>query len=77
MAKKARKTVKKQSKASKNGLSKPKLTFMDKLPRNRVEYLELLIRMTERRIVPGEVGEVMKAQAIRLKAELEALKASK
>jgi hypothetical protein len=50
---------------------KPKfkgLTMLDKLPKNRGEWLELVIRMTERVITPSDRS--MQGQADRLKAEL-------
>lgn len=42
-------------------------TMLDKLPKNKGEHLELMIRMTER-VATNDKG--MQAQAERLKAEL-------
>lgn len=50
------------------------LTMIDKLPKNEIERLELIIRMTENCIVPGRKNETMTDQAIRLRAKLEEMK---
>lgn len=47
-----------------------KLTMLDLLPKNDGERLELMIRMTEKRIVPGAKDTTMADQAVRLKAQL-------
>lgn len=71
MAKKARKPLKRQTKASKKGLVKArKATFWDRLPNNREEFLKLMIFLTEKRIVPGKKDDMMVNQAERLKKEL-------
>lgn len=77
MAKKARKPAKRQTKASKAGLTKRKKeTFLDRLPRNREEYLELLIKMTEKCINPKFPCPTMTPQLARLKKELHELRNS-
>lgn len=45
-------------------------TMLDNLPKNRGEYLELLIQLTERAISPGLSDKGMVAQASRLNKEL-------
>lgn len=52
-----------------------KKSIINSLPKNRVEYLELLIRMTEKRIDSNSFDMTMENQANRLKAELSKLKA--
>jgi hypothetical protein len=62
-----KKTVRKKKKAA------PKFkgpTMLDKLPKNRGEWLALVIKFTERAIDPGFPDKGMVAQAERLKAEL-------
>lgn len=63
-----KKVVRKKKSAAKKVKKQP--TVMDTLPRNHGEYLELLIKMTERVIRPGISDMTMTNQAIRLKAEL-------
>ena len=56
-------------KAVRKKKSKPKAkSLMDRLPKNRGEYLELLIKMTEKAISPTD--KAMQPQADRLKIEL-------
>lgn len=73
MAKKSRKLLKKQTKASKSGLTKKKQTLMDRLPENEIEYTELLIAMTERRIKPDSKDTIWTEQKARLLAKLDVL----
>lgn len=49
-------------------------TIWDTMPKNEVERLELMIRMTEKYVVPGRKDDTMTNQAIRLRAQLEELK---
>lgn len=51
-------------------------TIWDTMPKNEVERLELMIRMTEKHVVPGRKDDMMAAQAVRLRAQLEELKKS-
>lgn len=53
-----------------------KTTMLDRLPKNHGERLELMINMTEKRIVLGSQDTTMANQAVRLRAELAAWKAS-
>ena len=68
-----KKTVKRKKVARKSAEPK-KPTLMDKLPKNHGEWLELVIRLTERAIKDGR-PDYMVAQKERLMAELEAWKA--
>lgn len=84
MAKKAKKSVKSKAKSAKSktkakkaGLVKRELTMLDKLPKDRGEWLELVIKLTERTINPHSKDCAMKAQKERLEAELAAFRASK
>lgn len=74
-----KKAVKKSSKAKKSvkkaAKKEPKkLTLLDRLPKNEIERMELMIRMTEKHINPNSANCTMAAQAVRLKAELEEMK---
>lgn len=55
---------------------KVKNTLLDRLPKNEIEYLELLIRMTEKHISPHgtDLDAFFVGQAARLKRQLEELK---
>lgn len=75
IVKKRRKSVKKLSKAARKGLSKPKLTLMDKLPKNEIEYMELLIFFTERAIGTVRPDQTMIAQRDRLQKQLDEMRA--
>jgi hypothetical protein len=48
-------------------------TIMDRLPKNRGEWLELVIKMTEKHIIDGR-PDYLVSQAERLKAELKVWK---
>lgn len=83
MAKKAKKVVKSKAKSAKSkkkskqsGLKKP-LTLFDRLPKDRGEWLEIVISLTDAAIRPYSKDCVMKAQKERLEAELAAWRASK
>lgn len=49
---------------------KKKTTLLDKLPKNRGERLELMIRMTEKHVIPNSWDKTMANQAKRLREEL-------
>ena len=51
-----------------------KATLMDRLPKNEIERLELMIRMTEKHISPNSADTTMANQAKRLRVQLEELK---
>lgn len=69
--------MKKAVKKTKVAKATPKvLTMLDRLPKNDIERLELMIRMTEKHIVPGRADDTMANQAVRLRAQLEELKKS-
>jgi hypothetical protein len=68
-------TKKSRAKTAKLKTKKVDNSFRDRLPKNRGEYLEVLIRFTERAITNG-MPEYLVAQADRLKAELAEWKAS-
>jgi hypothetical protein len=51
-----------------------KPTMLDRLPKNEIERLELMIRMTEKHINPNGSDKTMANQAERLRAQLEELK---
>lgn len=70
MAKKARKPLKTRTKSVKKVANPLKSTFSDRLPKNRGEYLELLIRLTEKGNNPKYPNETLTFQAERLKKEL-------
>lgn len=63
-----KKAVRKKKPVPKKKFKGP--TMLDKLPKNRGEWLELVIKFTERAINPGHPDQGMVAQAERLKAEL-------
>jgi len=67
-----KKTVKRK-KVTKKVVQPKKPTLMDRLPKNHGEWLELVIRLTERAIKDGR-PDYMVAQKQRLMAELEAWK---
>lgn len=46
------------------------LTMLDKLPKNKGEHLELMIKFTERVINPDHPDKGMVAQAERLRSQL-------
>lgn len=78
MPRKARKSPKRKTKAQKKGLVKRKQTLMDRLPKNEIERMELIIFFTERAIGnPAYPNQTMVDQAIRLKKELAEMKAAK
>lgn len=61
----------KMPKVAKNKkLVKKEATMLDNLPKNHGEYLELLIKMTEKRLENNNYDNTMKNQAVRLKSEL-------
>lgn len=62
MKKSARKKTKKTSK---------KPTLLDRLPKNKGEFLQLMIKMTERAIVNPESQGYLVNQSNRLKSELD------
>lgn len=76
MKKTAKRPVKKSKKTVKKDAAPvpKKLTLMDRLPKNEIERMELMIRMTEKHINPHSVNCAMKAQAERLKLQLEEMK---
>jgi len=53
-----------------------KNNVLDRMPKNRGEYLELLIKITERAITLSSVGGSMEKQVKRLKLELSDWKAA-
>lgn len=65
--------AKKKGKAT---TKKVKSTLLDRLPKNDIEYLELLIRMTEKHISPygTSLDDFFIGQAARLKKKLKELK---
>jgi hypothetical protein len=60
---------KKSSKASEKNLVKT-VTLLDRLPKDRKEYLELLIGFTERAMKNDQRKELFAVQLERLKGEL-------
>lgn len=70
--KKTKMSVKSKAKAVKSSV------FLNSLPKNEVEYLELLIKFTERATVSrgGKIDLGMQAQAERLKMKLAEAKKS-
>lgn len=67
-----KKALKKKKSSTKSAPKKS--TFLDRLPKNKIERLELMIRMTEKHIDPRGFDTTMSNQAARLRAELEDLK---
>lgn len=67
-----KKTVRRKKKVKKAAPKGP--TLMDRLPKNEIERLELMIRMTEKHIDPRGVDTTMANQADRLRKQLEELK---
>lgn len=67
-----KKVIRKKKSTNKTEPKKP--TLWDRLPKNEVERLELMIRMTEKHINPNSKNCTMANQAVRLRAELEILK---
>lgn len=48
-----------------------KQTILDRLPKDQGEFLELILRMTEKHINPKETDQFMAKQADRIRTELE------
>lgn len=67
-----KKTARKNRTAPKKAKVEPKKTTMiDRLPKNEIERLELMIRMTEKHINQNGSDKTMANQSDRLRAQLE------
>lgn len=75
-----RKTVAKKSQKGSKKVAKPRLSsFLDRLPKTEIEYLEMLVRMDERHITGNgdSLDQLFTKQRDRNLAKIAALKAAK